>query len=693
MATSTGTITSAAGPLDVQTLVNNLMGAEKQALTPLTKQATSYNSLISAYGNLKSAITTYQSAINALTAASFSAQKSTVTNKGTGTNLTTDPFTGSVNTDTSTKALAQTLQSAGFPGSQMFSAGDSLAIKIGNNPPTFVTLANNTNLAGVRDAINAKKTGATASIVTDGSGDHLVLQSNSAGTANTLKIQANNSLSSLAYDPTNPSASTMKQTQAPRDTTAAASGNYTIGVSQLAQAQKITSTGFALGATFNTGILAIKTGTGSTTLINPTTNTLAGVRDAINSSSAGVNASIVSDGTLAHLVITAKESGASNSVTITGTGDYSPFTFSPSGVFTSPSVPGAPSPQSFDVSSGGISIKVGDTSTNIPLTGATASLLNVRDAINTAAIGVTASITNDGSKDRLVLTPTGSNSTNPVALTGTGDFSVLSGSNMGQLQVAQDAKLSIDGVAVSSPTNTITNAISGVTLNVTKVTTSADNFTMSISNDTSGVSTAANSFVSAFNALEKAITTLTQQTPAKTPGQTGTSSPLASESSVQNMMSQIRSALLAPVQGGNGISSLTDIGIGFQKDGTLALNAAKLVTATNNNFNGVANLFTSTGGTNTDGTLNTTGTNGVVVQLQSLLKGFLADGGIIDNKTKGVQASLKVNTDRQTAMQMRLTNMQDQYTRQFNALNVTLSNMQATQNRLTSDLAKLSKSN
>lgn len=115
MATSTGTISTSAGPLDVATLVNQLISVEsKSRLTPLKNKESSFNTLISAYGSLKNAFTSYQSALKTLTAASFSAQKTTLSNAGTGTNLTTDPFTADTNTDESTKVLAQKLQSAGF---------------------------------------------------------------------------------------------------------------------------------------------------------------------------------------------------------------------------------------------------------------------------------------------------------------------------------------------------------------------------------------------------------------------------------------------------------------------------------------------------------------------------------------------------------------------------------------------------
>ncbi|UWE17578.1 flagellar filament capping protein FliD [Herbaspirillum huttiense] len=672
MATSTGTISTSAGPLDVSTLVNQLIAVEsKSKLTPLKTKESGFNTLISAYGSLKNALTSYQSALKVMTAASFSAQKTTVSNAGTGTSLTTDPFTAEANSDDSTKVLAQKLKSGGYASGTTFNAGDSIAIKIGTNSPTFITLQANATLAGLRDTINASKAGVTASIVTDGSGDHLVLESNTGGTANTIKVTANNSLSGLSYDPS--VSGSVTQIQAPRDATKAAAGKYSIGVSQLAQAVKVSSAGIVPGTTFDNGVLAIKTGNGSTTLIQPKTNTLAGVRDAINASDAGVNAAIVSDGTNDHLVLTAKDSGAANSLRVSGTGNFAVFNFDPSGTVTTT---GVATNQTY--SSGSLALQVGSksftiTPTDLDNSGAI-GLNDVMKAINDANTGVTASISNDGSNDHLVLTPAG---TDPIKLVGSNDYANLSGSSMGQLAKAQDAKLTIDGVAVTSTTNKVSNAISGVTLNLAKVTTAADNFSLSIANDASGLSTAANSFVTAYNNLAKAVTNLTKQTPSTTKGQASTGSPLAAESSVLNMMTQIRGTMLGAL-GDDGGMNLSQVGISFQKDGTLALDATKLTTAGNKDFDAVAKLFT--------------GTSGVVPKLQKLMESILGDSGTLATKTKGLQDSLKTVTDQQTAANDRLQTLKDNYTNQFNRLNVTLATMQSRQSYLTQQLAKLSKS-
>ncbi|MFT8090613.1 hypothetical protein ACMYML_23555, partial [Salmonella enterica subsp. enterica serovar Enteritidis] len=86
-----------------------------------------------------------------------------------------------------------------------------------------------------------------------------------------IKVTANNSLSAFAYDPSSSTPSTMTQIQAPRDATKAASGTYSVAVSQLAQTAKLSSASITPGTTFDNGILAIKTGTGSTAIIQPAT--------------------------------------------------------------------------------------------------------------------------------------------------------------------------------------------------------------------------------------------------------------------------------------------------------------------------------------------------------------------------------------------------------------------------------------
>ncbi|WP_075259365.1 flagellar filament capping protein FliD [Herbaspirillum camelliae] len=677
MATSTGSISTSAGPLDVANLVNQLVSVEsKSRLTPLASKADSFNALISAYGNLGTALTTYQNALAGLTAAKFSAQKAAVSNNGRSSDSKSgnDAVSADINTDASTKAQAQIIKSAGFANGHLFKAGDSLAIKIGEASPSFITLKADATINGLRDAINAARAGVTASVVRDDAGDHLVLESNTAGTANLLKVRSNNSLSAISFDPQQNRAGAMTQTQAARDATSAAPGSYAISVEQLAQSHKLSSAGIAPGSTFDLGVLAIKAGNGSTALIRPANNTLAGVRDAINAAAAGVNASIVSDGKQEHLVLTAKESGANNALRISGTGDFAVFSSDPSGNASTASV----TPEK-RFGQGTVNLSVGTRTINLKPASATAGaapgIADVARAINEAKAGVSATVQREGQGDkaveRLVLSASGSD---PVSLRGSGDYAVLAANAMGQLQKPQDARLSIDGVAITATSNTIKDAISGVTLNLNKTTSTSDKLTLAISNDSSGVGAAVKSFVNAFNTLAKTMAEMTRQAPSKVRGQAGEQGPLASESMVRALTGELRNAVLASMPG-NALGSLTAIGVGFKKDGTLALDSERLAKAGERNFEAVAQLFSAK--------------EGLVARTRSLLDKVLGEQGLLAGKTRGLQGSLKIVSDQQAAARARLANLRDSYTNQFNRLNVTLSKMQASQNYLTQQLARL----
>lgn len=265
----------------------------------------------------------------------------------------------------------------------------------------------------------------------------------------------------------------------------------------------------------------------------------------------------------------------------------------------------------------------------------------------------------------------------PISLRGSGDYAVLGASAMGQLQRPQDARLSIDGVAISATSNKIRDAISGVTLNLNQTTRAGDRFTLTVSNDNSGASSAINSFVNAFNALSKSLADLTRQAPSKVRGQAGEHGPLASETMVLALTGQLRNAVLGTVNG-NAHGSLAAIGVSFKKDGTLALDSTRLAKAGNSSFDALARLFTDKGG--------------VVTRSQALLDKVLGENGLLAGKTRGLQNSLKTVSDQEAAARERLANLRDSYTNQFNRLNVTLARMQASQNYLLQQLARLRKS-
>lgn len=204
------------------------------------------------------------------------------------------------------------------------------------------------------------------------------------------------------------------------------------------------------------------------------------------------------------------------------------------------------------------------------------TLATLASAINAADIGVNASVVTDVSGSRLSLVSGTSGSAGQLtissALTDTATSTAI-GFNTGQ--TGQDASLTVDGVALNSGSNTVSTAIPGVTFQL--LSTSASPIQVQITNDTTAVESAVSSLVTAYNAVIKEIN-----------GQEGKDSsgnpePLFGSPTLSLLQSQLSSALVSG-QASGAISSVTQLGIGFNQDGTLTLNGDTLNEALNDHF-------------------------------------------------------------------------------------------------------------
>lgn len=312
----------------------------------------------------------------------------------------------------------------------------------------------------------------------------------------------------------------------------AAAGSYSVEVQQLAQQQKIHSEGFSgTASVMGSGTLTIQYGTydsgantftlndakaAKTITIDPSSNTLAGVRDAINAANAGIGATIINDGSGDRLVLTVKDTGAANSVRITASDD---------------------------------------------------------DGGNTDSAGLS----------RLAFDPT--------AAAGLGK-------NLTQAQAAQNARLEIDGIAISKPSNTISDAIEGVTLNLLKSNPGSATV-LTVGRDSVGAKASVEAFVKAFNSLGQTLAGLSSYNSA-----TGKGAILQGDSATLSIQRWLRATVSASVgtfgaQGGQGspgsLTSLSQIGVSFQKDGTLALDSTRFQAAMETGFDQVSGLFTALG--------------------------------------------------------------------------------------------------
>lgn len=231
------------------------------------------------------------------------------------------------------------------------------------------------------------------------------------------------------------------------------------------------------------------------------------------------------------------------------------------------------------------------------------SLSGIRDAINKAGIGVTASIVNDGGSTpyRLALssTATGQASSMKISVADTipdtGLSALLNNDPAGsqalaQTAAAQNALLTIDGIAVSKASNAVSDVITGVTFNLLKenpLTATA----ITVTRDTAAVTASVGAFVKAYNDISQTLRDAAAYNPA-----TKQAAVLNGEATVRTIASQVRGLMTNSVAGGAGaFSRLSEIGVSLGKDGLLAVDATKLNKAMTSNFDDLASLFATTG--------------------------------------------------------------------------------------------------
>lgn len=247
------------------------------------------------------------------------------------------------------------------------------------------------------------------------------------------------------------------------------------------------------------------------------------------------------------------------------------------------------------------------------------TLAGVRDAINAASAaagssgGVRASIVNDGSGYRLALTSADGGLANSFKIATVDDdlantdsaglsrlafdptLAVGAGKNLTQNAAAQDARLLIDGIQVTSSSNTIADAVGAVTLNLAKTNIGAAT-TLTVAADTDSMKGVIEGFVKAYNSFNTTSRDLTFYDAG-----TRRSGALQGDATARGLQSQVRAILTTPISGMSGnLTSLSQVGLTVQNDGSLAFDSTKFQKAADSYGSELAALF-GTAGRATDG--------------------------------------------------------------------------------------------
>ncbi|MDT8407527.1 MAG: flagellar filament capping protein FliD [Methylococcales bacterium] len=283
------------------------------------------------------------------------------------------------------------------------------------------------------------------------------------------------------------------------------------------------------------------------------------------------------------------------------------------------------------------------------------TLTGLRDAINDADAGVNATIVNDGTAFRLVLTSSETGAQNSMEINA--DDPSLAGLEfntgnqaLSQTQSAQNAILSINGLDISNSTNTFDQAIKGLSITLNKADVGVP-VQLGVARNSSGATSALETFVEKFNELNDTVKSLTAFNPA-----TGTASTLLGDPTVRSGVNQIRSTLSQVVPGlaNARFRTLADLGLRTQADGGLSFDTSKFNAAMAEDADNVAAIFSSLGRpdnsavTFLDATDNTRPGRNAVNVTQAATQGSLDSGnGSVSalTVTAGVNDRFKIRVD------------------------------------------------
>ena len=252
----------------------------------------------------------------------------------------------------------------------------------------------------------------------------------------------------------------------------------------------------------------------------------------------------------------------------------------------------------------GFTQKTNTTSVSVAIDSSNNTLTGVRDALNAASAGLNASVVNDGSGYRLVIQSdsTGAENAVSISVADTGDSNSTDNAGLSQLAFNQtaahllqtgagtDAAIKINGLDVTSTSNTVTAAVEGVSFTLKKITSSP--VLISVTKDTAKATAGVNGLITAFNQFNTEINSLTSYNAT-----TASGSVLTGDATLRNLASNVRASLNAAVANSGGqYSTLAELGITTNViDGSLSLDSTKFAAILENDATDVAKVLAAFG--------------------------------------------------------------------------------------------------
>lgn len=323
--------------------------------------------------------------------------------------------------------------------------------------------------------------------------------------------------------------------------------------------------------------------------------------------------------------------------------------------------------------------KTGSSDITVPIGASENTLAGIRDKINAANAGVSATIVTDANGARLSLQSTATGAANGFRVTVADDdgnntdnlglsrlaFDPPSATNgMSITQSAANTQATINGIAVTSTGNTLSDVVEGMTFTVNKVTASP--VTVNVSRNTDALKTMLTSFVAAYNALNQFLNEATKYDAASKK-----SALLQGDATTVGIQGQLRGKIGEAGLASSTFGSLSSIGLEFQKDGSLKLNDTKVTAALKN----LPELKKALSNVDTANANN----NGFAKKLATWADGLLASSGTLPSRTQSIQKSITANQKDQDKMSDRLVLIEQRLRAQYTTLDTAMSQANALQ--------------
>ena len=404
--------------------------------------------------------------------------------------------------------------------------------------------------------------------------------------------------------------------------------------------------------------------------------------------------------------MTATATGTAATATVTGAPAPGNYNVSVSSLATSESLASAPTSTpnaaqgtgtltiqlgTYNASGNSFSATSGSSPITVNITSANNSLSGIASAINNAANGaVTASVVSDSSgNSRLVISSATTGAANGFNVSASGsltqfayDPTSTSTQPMTQTQPPKDAVFSVNGLSLTSSSNSVSTAINGLTLNLAQAPASgatALQSQISVSTDTNSINTSINALVTAYNSYVNLSSSLTSYNATSKSG-----SALTGDPSAGTALRTLQSILGGSTSASGTTPStrfLAQIGITTSTNGTLSINTTKLDSALQANPGAVAAMFT--------GVSSSQGGQGFAVQINNAVTGLLSNGGAIGATEHGLNTQLTYLQNKASMLQQTLTQEQNNMLQEYATLNANVTAAQAEQTQIANEMATL----